>query len=52
MRDFNYVLSLASGFARPATRIRQTPKRQVPEAPRRTPSPGPRPPVPAVQRKR
>ncbi len=42
MRDFNYVLSLASGFSRPVTRVRQTPKVQVPEAPRRTPSTGPR----------
>jgi hypothetical protein len=52
MRDFNYVLSLASGFARPVTRIRQTPKVRAPETPRRTPSPGPRQPVPAVQRNR
>ena len=50
MRDFNYVLSLAGGFARPVARIRQTPEVQVPEAPRRTPSPSP--PVPAAQRKR
>jgi hypothetical protein len=50
MRDFNYVLSLASGFARPVARTRQTPEVQVPEAPDRTP--GPREPVPAGQRKR
>ena len=52
MRDFNYVLSLARGFARPVTRIRQTPEVQVPDAPRRPRSPSPCPPVSAVQRKR
>jgi len=42
MQDFNYVLSLARGFARPATRIRQTPNVRVPKAGRQAPAPSPR----------
>jgi hypothetical protein len=43
MRDFNYVLSLARGFARPVARIGQTPKIREPGVERHAPGPGPSP---------
>jgi hypothetical protein len=51
MRDFNYVLSLARGFARPVTGIRQTPGTRVFKAERHAPGPSPRsrPPVRSVR---
>jgi hypothetical protein len=39
MQEFNYVLSLARGFARPVTRIRQTPEIRVPKTGRHAPRP-------------
>ena len=42
MQDFNFVLSLARGFAQPMKRIRQTPGIRVFKAERRAPSPSSR----------
>jgi hypothetical protein len=51
MRDFNYVLSLARGFARPVAHIRQTPEVRVLKAERHAPRPSlrSRPPVRSVR---